>query len=146
MTSRLKHKLELDNVNLKSAYLNESFVQIGTPLPALAETRKDKLEYVPVWQQEARDEKGRRRFHGAFTGGFSAGYFNTVGSKEGWAPSSFKSSRSNRATTTQRPEDFMDEEDLQAMNDDRRLENTDTFKGGDGFRGTQDELAERGWA
>lgn len=23
------------------------------------------------------------RFHGAFTGGFSAGYFNTVGSKEG---------------------------------------------------------------
>lgn len=29
------------------------------------------------------DERGRRRFHGAFTGGFSAGYFNTVGSKEG---------------------------------------------------------------
>lgn len=32
---------------------------------------------------QVRDEKGRRRFHGAFTGGFSAGYFNTVGSKEG---------------------------------------------------------------
>ena len=30
-----------------------------------------------------RDEKGRRRLHGAFTGGFSAGYFNGVGSKEG---------------------------------------------------------------
>lgn len=30
-----------------------------------------------------RDEEGRRRFHGAFTGGFSAGYYNTVGSKEG---------------------------------------------------------------
>lgn len=30
-----------------------------------------------------KDEKGRKRFHGAFTGGFSAGYFNTVGSKEG---------------------------------------------------------------
>lgn len=29
------------------------------------------------------DEKGRRRFHGAFTGGFSAGYFNTAGSKHG---------------------------------------------------------------
>ena len=29
------------------------------------------------------DEKGRRRFHGAFTGGFSAGYFNTPGSKHG---------------------------------------------------------------
>jgi G patch domain-containing protein 1 len=52
MTSRLKHKLELENVNLKSAYLNESFVQIGTPLPDLASTRKDKLEYVPEWQQE----------------------------------------------------------------------------------------------
>ena len=33
------------------------------------------------------DARGRRRFHGAFTGGFSAGYFNTVGSKEGWKPS-----------------------------------------------------------
>ncbi|CAI5974933.1 unnamed protein product [Closterium sp. NIES-65] len=37
---------------------------------------------VPPWQQEARDDEGRRRFHGAFTGGFSAGYFNSVGSKE----------------------------------------------------------------
>ena len=27
------------------------------------------------------------RFHGAFTGGFSAGYFNTVGSAEGFVPS-----------------------------------------------------------
>lgn len=32
---------------------------------------------------QVRDEKGRRRLHGAFTGGFSAGYFNSVGSKEG---------------------------------------------------------------
>lgn len=32
---------------------------------------------------QVRDEKGRKRFHGAFTGGFSAGYFNSVGSKEG---------------------------------------------------------------
>lgn len=30
-----------------------------------------------------KDENGKRRFHGAFTGGFSAGYWNTVGSKEG---------------------------------------------------------------
>lgn len=28
MTSRLKHKLDLEQVNLKSAYLNESFVQV----------------------------------------------------------------------------------------------------------------------
>jgi hypothetical protein len=34
-----------------------------------------------VHQQEVTDEQGRRRFHGAFTGGFSAGYYNTVGSK-----------------------------------------------------------------
>ncbi|WVQ96167.1 hypothetical protein IAU59_003270 [Kwoniella sp. CBS 9459] len=140
MTSRLKHKLELDNVNLNSAYLNESFVQIGTPLPALAGNKKDKLEYVPEWQQEVRDEQGRRRFHGAFTGGYSAGYYNTVGSKEGWAPSTFKSSRKDRAQTVQRAEDFMDEEDLQSMRDDRKLENTDTFRS-DRLGGTKEELA-----
>ncbi|WVF68630.1 hypothetical protein IAT40_003400 [Kwoniella sp. CBS 6097] len=140
MTSRLKHKLELDNINLNSAYLNESFVQIGTPLPALAEHKKDKQEYVPEWQQEVRDEQGRRRFHGAFTGGFSAGYYNTVGSKEGWAPSTFKSSRKDRAQKVQRAEDFMDEEDLQSMRDDRKLENTDTFRS-DTFGGTKEELA-----
>jgi hypothetical protein len=32
---------------------------------------------------QVRDDEGRRRFHGAFTGGYSAGYYNTVGSKEG---------------------------------------------------------------
>ncbi|KLT41563.1 DUF1604-domain-containing protein [Cutaneotrichosporon oleaginosum] len=128
MTSRLKHKLELENVNLKSAYLNQSFVQIGTPLPALSDHKKDKQEFLPVWQQEARDEKGRRRFHGAFTGGWSAGYFNTVGSKEGWTPSTFKSSRSSRATYQQSAEDFMDEEDRQQMNEDRQLQNTETFQ------------------
>ncbi|CAI5476166.1 unnamed protein product [Closterium sp. Yama58-4] len=66
---------------------------------ALAEGRAKQA--VPPWQQEARDEEGRRRFHGAFTGGFSAGYFNTVGSKEGWHPSSFRSSRSARAEVRQ---------------------------------------------
>ncbi|TYJ57838.1 hypothetical protein B9479_001448 [Cryptococcus floricola] len=142
MTSRLKHKLELDQVNLNSAYLNESFVQVGTPLPALANTKKDKLEYVPEWKQEVTDEQGRRRFHGAFTGGYSAGYYNTVGSKEGWAPSTFKSSRSNRANKVQRPEDFMDDEDIQQMKDDRRLENTDTFKD-EGFAGQREPLADR---
>lgn len=32
------------------------------------------------------DENGKRRFHGAFTGGFSAGYYNSVGTEEGWKP------------------------------------------------------------
>lgn len=55
--------------------------------------------------QEVRDDQGRRRFHGAFTGGWSAGYFNTVGTAEGWAPTAFTSSR------TQSVYDYMDEED-----------------------------------
>ncbi|KAM0753231.1 hypothetical protein T439DRAFT_323868 [Meredithblackwellia eburnea MCA 4105] len=93
--------------------LTESFVTVGTPLPSLE--KADKGEFKPIWEQEAVDEKGRRRFHGAFTGGFSAGYHGTVGSKEGWAPSTFKSSRSDRAgakSTAQMAEAFMDEEDL----------------------------------
>ena len=47
--------------------------------------------------QEVTDEQGRRRFHGAFTGGYSAGFYNTVGSLEGWTPSQFTSSRDGRA-------------------------------------------------
>ncbi|MEQ2274401.1 G patch domain-containing protein 1, partial [Xenotaenia resolanae] len=69
---------------------------------------------VPLHEQTVKDEKGRyERFHGAFTGGFSAGYFNTVGSKEGWTPSTFVSSRQQKADKHHaRPEDFMDEEDF----------------------------------
>lgn len=67
---------------------------------------------ITVEDQIATDAQGRRRFHGAFTGGFSAGFFNTVGSLEGWTPSEFKSSRSDKADKkVQRPEDYMDEED-----------------------------------
>lgn len=59
------------------------------------------------------DEQGRVRFHGAFTGGFSAGYFNTVGSSEGFQPAQFVSSRSNRATqqNVRSIADYMDEGD-----------------------------------
>lgn len=56
--------------------------------------------------------KGHKRFHGAFEGGFSAGYFNTAGSKEGWKPSEFISSRSNLEKSGDRAEHFMDEEDM----------------------------------
>lgn len=38
---------------------------------------------IQIEDQIVKDENGRRRFHGAFTGGFSAGYWNTVGSKDG---------------------------------------------------------------
>ncbi|KAF9903981.1 hypothetical protein BX616_001453 [Lobosporangium transversale] len=77
---------------------------------------------------QVRDEQGRRRFHGAFTGGFSAGYYNTVGSKEGWAPSEFVSSRDKRSERKiARPEDFMDEEDKQMLSDSARLVATSDF-------------------
>jgi hypothetical protein len=58
------------------------------------------------------DSEGRKRFHGAFTGGFSAGYFNTVGSAEGFKPQTFVSSRQNRAPKRAYVAlDYMDSED-----------------------------------
>ncbi|KAJ1338367.1 G patch domain-containing protein 1 [Microdochium nivale] len=114
------------------------YVAYGTPLPPLDSEVRDDGSYVPVWKQEVRDEQGRKRLHGAFTGGWSAGYFNTVGSKEGWAPSTFVSSRSNRhkdgpdqATVArpQRPEDFMDDEDLADAADAQKLQTTESFAG-----------------
>ncbi|KAM3828770.1 G patch domain-containing protein 1 [Vipera latastei] len=91
----------------------EELVSLGTPLELLEEGERIKKP-VPLQDQTVKDEKGRyKRFHGAFSGGFSAGYFNTVGSKEGWAPSAFVSSRQKRAEQkVLGPEDFMDEEDL----------------------------------
>ncbi|GLB41621.1 putative protein of unknown function (DUF1604) [Lyophyllum shimeji] len=124
MSNRLKRRLVDLGVDPSSSKANESFCLIGTPLPPL-EKSKDLGEFVPLWKQEVRDEKGRRRLHGAFTGGFSAGYFNTVGSKEGWTPSTFVSSRTERAKQkVARPEDFMDEEDLQELRDSRKLVDT----------------------
>ncbi|NXU53340.1 GPTC1 protein, partial [Turnix velox] len=91
----------------------EDLVSCGTALPLLQEGERAKKP-VPLQEQTVKDAKGRyQRFHGAFTGGFSAGYFNTVGTKEGWTPSAFVSSRQKRADrTVLGPEDFMDEEDL----------------------------------
>ncbi|XP_054026086.1 G patch domain-containing protein 1 [Dryobates pubescens] len=91
----------------------EDLVSYGTALQPLQEGERIRKP-VPLQEQTVRDAKGRyQRFHGAFTGGFSAGYFNTVGTKEGWTPSAFVSSRQKRADRTiLGPEDFMDEEDL----------------------------------
>lgn len=53
-----------------------------------------------------------QRFHGAFTGGFNAGHNNTVGSEEGFNPSTFVSSRGNRAShKIQSASNFVDAED-----------------------------------
>ncbi|KAG8562764.1 hypothetical protein GDO81_015802 [Engystomops pustulosus] len=91
----------------------EDFVSYGKTLEQYEEGEKPKKP-TPLQDQTVKDEKGRyKRFHGAFTGGFSAGYFNTVGSKEGWTPSTFVSSRNERSERQgSRPEDFMDDEDL----------------------------------
>uniref|UniRef100_A0AAV1TGV3 G-patch domain-containing protein n=1 Tax=Peronospora matthiolae TaxID=2874970 RepID=A0AAV1TGV3_9STRA len=79
-----------------------------------------------VRSQEVTDAQGRRRFHGAFTGGFSAGYYNSVGSQEGWTPQTFSSSRGSRPSRVeQRPEDFMDEEDDPLLG--KRLETSELY-------------------
>ncbi|KAL2150853.1 hypothetical protein VTH82DRAFT_7416 [Thermothelomyces myriococcoides] len=110
------------------------YVAFGTPLPPLDSEARDDGSYVPLWKQEVRDERGRKRLHGAFTGGWSAGYFNTVGSKEGWTPSSFVSSRTNRRkddpnAVQLRPEDYMDEEDLADAEEARKLQTQAAFSG-----------------
>lgn len=83
---------------------------IGTPFTSKNPIEQRKINRInkKPWEQEVRDDKGRRRFHGAFTGGFSAGYYNTVGSKEGWKPQD-KYDRNKKQNVM----DFMDEEDIQ---------------------------------
>ncbi|KAI1112210.1 hypothetical protein F5Y14DRAFT_422466 [Nemania sp. NC0429] len=122
------------------------YVLFGSPLPPLDPDVRDDGSYVPLWKQEVRDEHGRKRLHGAFTGGWSAGYFNTVGSKEGWTPSTFVSSRSNRhkeadKTSQQRIEDFMDEEDLADAAESEKIQ---TAQGFAGLGSTEHDGARRG--
>ncbi|KAI8834772.1 hypothetical protein BJ741DRAFT_565312 [Chytriomyces cf. hyalinus JEL632] len=111
----------------------------GTMQPATAKdvSAKDRNSVLPVFLQEARDENGRKRLHGAFTGGFSAGYYNTVGSKEGWQPSTFQSSRSARNKMEQKAEDYMDEEDLAEIKNAKKVTATEDF---DILGGTQREM------
>lgn len=90
----------------------ENYAKFGVALDPLDEENVPRKKPVTIEDQYAYDAQGRRRFHGAFTGGFSAGYFNTVGTRDGWRPQQFKSSRGSKAESViQRPEDFMDEED-----------------------------------
>lgn len=91
--------------------MSEEYTFLGTPLEELDQDEVPRKKFQP--DLTVRDAQGRRRFHGAFTGGFSAGFFNTVGTKEGWTPTTYKSSRTNKSeNVASRPEDFMDEEDL----------------------------------
>jgi G patch domain-containing protein 1 len=56
-------------------------------------------------------------------------YFNTVGSKEGWTPQTFVSSRTNRAKAQQKAEDFMDDEDIADAEEAQKLETSTGFSG-----------------
>uniref|UniRef100_A0A0D9WQ18 G patch domain-containing protein TGH homolog n=1 Tax=Leersia perrieri TaxID=77586 RepID=A0A0D9WQ18_9ORYZ len=112
----------------------DDLVVYGTPIEREEDTSARKrravaeasqLRALPAWKQEVRDEEGRRRFHGAFTGGFSAGYYNTVGTKEGWAPQTFTSSRKNRAEVKKQSiYSFLDEEDIKRCPGSSVLMNT----------------------
>src|SRR5271163_4097947 len=98
-----------------------SYVQYGTAV------YDKEPEVVPRWKRRDEADRVRERFHGAFTGGFSAGYYNTVGSKEGWTPSTFTSSRRAAAAAaaaaasaaapsfSERVQGIMDEEDQQTL-------------------------------
>ncbi|CAJ0942434.1 unnamed protein product, partial [Mesorhabditis belari] len=113
----------------------KSLATFGTQFESLEDEQKDTVSKTPksIYDQVATDERGRRRFHGAFTGGFSAGFFNSVGSKKGWYPQAFKSTRSERHDSFQQtPEDFMDAEDLGEFGiSSRKIRQTQTFRGED---------------
>lgn len=73
-------------------------------------------------------------------------YYNTVGSKEGWVPSTFVSSRTNRKkddpkVAQQRREDFMDDEDIA---DAAEAERVQTAEGFTDLGSTQDDATRRG--
>lgn len=98
---------------------------IGTPLIQILDLEtSDNLKsferpsHKSQKQQIVTDSQGKRRLHGAFTGGFSAGYHNTVDSVGGFVPKTFISHRGQKRTPndessffTHKPEDYMDEED-----------------------------------
>ncbi|KAJ1881865.1 hypothetical protein LPJ57_001322 [Coemansia sp. RSA 486] len=104
----------------------------------------DRVDYIIIGteflsdnQQRAFDRRQNKTWDGkpkgysrdAFKGGFTAGYHNTVGSKEGWQPAAgFASSRSSRSEFRQlRPEDFMDEEDLVDLRESQKIAVAESF-------------------
>jgi len=94
----------------------DDYVAFGVALKPLEEKDNIRKKPIAVEEQIVRDVNGIRRFHGAFTGGFSAGHFNTVNTPQGWYPKQFKSSREAKSDkTNQKPEDFMDDEDVGAF-------------------------------
>jgi len=94
----------------------DDYVSFGAALKPLDNEENIRKKPIAVEEQIVRDVNGIRRFHGAFTGGFSAGHFNTVNTPQGWYPKQFKSSRESKSEkSNQKPEDFMDDEDVGAF-------------------------------
>ena len=100
----------------------DDYVAFGVSLKPLEEGDTIRKKAIAVEEQTVRwnptsgemgyGVKGIQRFHGAFTGGFSAGHFNTVNTPQGWYPKQFKSSREKKEERKQQSvEDFMDDED-----------------------------------
>jgi len=87
---------------------------IGTPFFSKDEILNRKVQNIDrkPWEQLGVDDQGRKHFHGAFKGGTQAGYKGTAGSKEGWAPTAFVSSKQGGEFKKQTIHDFMDEEDI----------------------------------
>lgn len=92
--------------------MDNNILVYGTPLNKVLGDDLTQNDF----NRRTRINSGRQRFHGAFTGGFSAGYYNTVDTAEGFQPKTFISHRRNRDDEGQRhshkPEDYMDEEDF----------------------------------
>ncbi|KAJ6261248.1 hypothetical protein Dda_3916 [Drechslerella dactyloides] len=120
----------------------------GTPFEAPDPKSRDKDAFLPAWKQEVVDERGRKRLHGAFTGGFSAGTLRLTPihpPRVRWTPSTFTSSRGNRAKITAlKPEDFMDEDDLAeaAAEEERKIQREAEAAEAEGT--SAEELANRG--
>lgn len=124
---------------------DDGIIIYGTPLPPLEDN--ENASKKPEIDLTVRDWKGRRRFHGAFTGGFSAGYFNSVDTEKGWIPSQYvskKGERWDKKLLSNKPEDFMDEEDFSLFGiAPKKVHTKDNFKGPEpeAFAGLRDSNA-----
>ncbi|KAJ2887614.1 hypothetical protein FB639_001182, partial [Coemansia asiatica] len=100
------------------------YIRIGTEFLSDRQQRQLDRRQHNTWDKKPKDYS-----RDAFKGGFTAGYHNTVGSKEGWQPAAaFTSSRASRSEFQQmRPEDFMDKEDLADIKEAQAFAVTKSF-------------------
>jgi len=95
--------------------LKNNICILGTSINIKTNNHKSSLGYIPI----KIGKKGTRKFHGAFTGGFSAGYNNTVGSEAGFKPKKFLTSREKKNKNQKRYNiiELIDDEDLMTNTD-----------------------------